>query len=368
MSGLTIVLPASREPAALQPGYWRFIIDAVKELVPTLVVLEPRMRARLRWYSRSQGRQRVLLVPPLSLLGDVWTSSSATFICIEYGLSTFLTLVATLPRRGRSVFIFQEHHGDGGATLSLGRKAWRRTLVRLADGVVANTDAARGQAIAELRCKPDAVRLVRLLAPPPREEMLRLAVALEEPKRRPLFLFVGRLVALKNVGALLSATQSLVEDGLSLEVWIVGSGPQQAALLDERTVRRLDDVVRFCGRVDYRSLGHLYEACDVFVMPTLTDYRSVAVLEAMRFGRPVIDSIADGNAHDSVQHGENGLIFDPAKPDDLVACMRRFIVDPGLAERLGRRSAEVVEGLTPRAAARALLEALPILASAAGDN
>ena len=339
-SGLTLVLPASQEPAAWQPGYWRFIIEAVQQLVPTVVVLEPRLTPRFRWYSRAQGRRRVLLVPPLSFIRVVWRSDCATFICVEYGLSTFLTLVASRLRRDRDVFIFQEHRGDGGAALSLLRKAWRRTLIRLANGVLANTEAARDETVIELRCNPDEVRLVRLLVPPPREEMLRLAATVEEPKQRPLFLFVGRLVALKNIGAVLSATQSLVDEGLSLEVWIAGSGPQQAALLDERHARGLDDVVRFCGRVDYRSVGHLYEACDVFVMPTLTDYRSVAVLEAMRFGRPIIDSIADGNAGDSVKHRDNGLIFDPAKPDDLVACMRRFILEPGLAERLGDRSAK----------------------------
>ncbi len=106
--------------------------------------------------------------------------------------------------------------------------------------------------------------------------------------------------------------------------------------------------------VPYDAIGHVFAYCDVFVLPSLFDYRSVAVLEGMRFGMPIIDSAHDGNADDSVRDGVNGFVFEPTDLSSLTRAMREFIQRPALIEEMGARSAEVIADLTPLSAAEAL--------------
>ncbi len=141
---------------------------------------------------------------------------------------------------------------------------------------------------------------------------------------RPIFLYTGRLVELKNVTNILEAAAALRSDGLRFSVRIVGDGPSAAGLAARASELNLDDTVTFTRAVPYDAIGHLYGGCDVFVMPSLADYRSVAVLEAMRFAMPIIDSTGDGNAGDSVIHGLNGLLFDPRDVPALVWSMKQF--------------------------------------------
>jgi glycosyltransferase involved in cell wall biosynthesis len=91
-------------------------------------------------------------------------------------------------------------------------------------------------------------------------------------------------------------------------------------------------------------------------MPTRSDYRCMAVLEAMRFGKPVIDSLADGNAGDTVRDRYNGFLVGPDDPGQLVAAMRRFVDDPALAKEMGPRSKAIIADLTPAGSASRLVE------------
>ena len=101
-----------------------------------------------------------------------------------------------------------------------------------------------------------------------------------------MFLFVGRLVKRKNVHGLIEAAMALRDRGHAFELWIVGDGPERPSLEELAGSLIADGVTRFFGLSRPSEVGRFYEAADVFVMPTLGDYRSVAVLEALRFGMP----------------------------------------------------------------------------------
>jgi glycosyltransferase involved in cell wall biosynthesis len=92
--------------------------------------------------------------------------------------------------------------------------------------------------------------------------------------RRPVFLYVGRVAAEKNIQAFLS----LELPGTKL---IVGDGPQRAQLQ-----RRYPDAV-FTGHKTGDELIGCYNAADVFVFPSRTDTYGLAMLEALACGVPV---------------------------------------------------------------------------------
>ena len=103
------------------------------------------------------------------------------------------------------------------------------------------------------------------------------AASLPEPAlRRPVFLYVGRVAVEKNIEAFL---------GLDLPgtKWIVGDGPQRAAL--QR--RHGGPGIVWSGARDPNDLARLYAAADVFVFPSRTDTFGLVMLEAMACGLPV---------------------------------------------------------------------------------
>jgi glycosyltransferase involved in cell wall biosynthesis len=82
----------------------------------------------------------------------------------------------------------------------------------------------------------------------------------------------------------------------------------------------------------------LFDAADVFVLPSYSEGFSLAILEAMFHGLPVITSRAGGSP-DVVRDGDNGLVVEPGDVDGLGRAIERLLGDPTLRERIGRRNA-----------------------------
>jgi len=66
------------------------------------------------------------------------------------------------------------------------------------------------------------------------------------------------------------------------------------------------------------------------------------VLEAMAMGRAIITTDAPG-CRETVVDGDNGLLIPVRSVPALADAMARFITEPGLAERMGRRSRQIAE-------------------------
>ena len=91
---------------------------------------------------------------------------------------------------------------------------------------------------------------------------------------RPIHLYVGRLVAEKNVKAFLDTETS----GTKL---VVGAGPALAGL------RQSYPDTTFLGALEGEPLARAYSEADVFVFPSLLDTFGLVVLEALASGVPI---------------------------------------------------------------------------------
>ena len=178
----------------------------------------------------------------------------------------------------------------------------------------------------------------------------------EAPPKRPRFLFVGRIIRAKGVDRLLQACALLAKDGITeFSVVLVGKGPHQDEFVELAYKCGVADYVRWEGFVPYERLGAYYEACDVFVLPSLEDTWGVVALEAMAFGKPVLCSCFAGSS-ELVEHGVSGFVFDPDKPEELAEYMRSFIECPQLITRQGTAAKATMERFTPRRAAATLAQ------------
>jgi glycosyltransferase involved in cell wall biosynthesis len=162
---------------------------------------------------------------------------------------------------------------------------------------------------------------------------------------RPLVLTPARLDAQKGHDSLLKAVQQVPEATFLL----AGEGPERERLEASAAQLGIVDRVRFLGRRE--DVPELLAACDVFALPSLYEGSSLAVLEAMAAGIPIVSS-AIGGTEELIDDGRSGLLVAPGDPDALAAALRRVLGDGELRKRLAARARERVEaGLTREAMA-----------------
>jgi glycosyltransferase involved in cell wall biosynthesis len=148
-------------------------------------------------------------------------------------------------------------------------------------------------------------------------------------------LTVSRLIARKGLDTLIRALQRTPHDLLSLD--IAGDGPDAEEL--KRLVRSsgLADRVRFHGFADRAALAKLHESADVFVLSSRSESCSMALLEAMAAGLPLVATSVGGNS-EIVRDGYNGLLFKPQDDEALAAALRTLAGNPALRQRFGGAS------------------------------
>lgn len=155
-----------------------------------------------------------------------------------------------------------------------------------------------------------------------------------EPRDRSRLLFVGRLTSEKRVDVTLRAIARIVDEhrpaegsALDLRFDIVGGGDQRKHL--EHLVEKLglQDRVTFHGRVDDAQLTDLYSRASVFVISSVAELQSIATLEAMASGLPVIAANAVALPH-LVHDGENGYLFEPDNDHELAECIETVLTAP----------------------------------------
>lgn len=144
-------------------------------------------------------------------------------------------------------------------------------------------------------------------------------------------LFVGRLELEKNLEELISAMQFL---GDETRLRIVGEGSQMKRLL--RCARRMgvDSRVQFLGFLTDPELRDEYRNADIFCMPSTAELQSIATLEAMASGLPIVVARAGALPHLFSPH-ENGTAYDPGNIRELARAITSILEDK---QRMGAYS------------------------------
>lgn len=139
----------------------------------------------------------------------------------------------------------------------------------------------------------------------------------EKPRERLRMLFVGRLTTEKHVDVTLKAMARIVPE-IDVHFDIVGGGDQRRSLGALTEKLGLSDRVTFHGRIDDAELVELYSRASVFVISSIAELQSIATMEAMASGLPIIAADAVALPH-LVHHGENGYLFEPGNDAELAS-------------------------------------------------
>ncbi len=140
------------------------------------------------------------------------------------------------------------------------------------------------------------------------------------------FAMVGRMVELKAQIHLLQAVQKLIEKSVTnIEVHLFGDGPEREKLEKFVKENNLFEYVTFHGMVMDRSL--MIERMDVLVMCSETEGLSLAIMEAMANGAPVISTDV-GDSAKLVLPGNTGELYDYGDLTRLEEYLKAYIDDP----------------------------------------
>ncbi|MEY2539846.1 MAG: hypothetical protein QOG67_3586 [Verrucomicrobiota bacterium] len=148
-------------------------------------------------------------------------------------------------------------------------------------------------------------------------------------------LYVGRISKEKNLDLLASAYRQLRDEGLPVELLLVGHGPYSKTLAEA-----LPDAI-FTGYLKGNQLATAYASSDVFAFPSTTDTFGNVIIEAQASGVPVIVSDA-GGPKELVEDQRNGIITKSFDVEDFTRAVRALVVDPKLREEMGNRARESV--------------------------
>lgn len=153
--------------------------------------------------------------------------------------------------------------------------------------------------------------------------------------------FTGRLVYYKGVDVLLKAFKNVK----GCELFIAGTGELEFSLKQYAEVHRIDNRVHFLGFLPDEKLRQAYADCDIFVLPSVAKSEAFGIvqLEAMVYGKPVINTdLPSGAPHVSLG-GQTGITVPPSDAEALAAAINTLAADRELREMYGNNAAERVK-------------------------
>jgi len=164
---------------------------------------------------------------------------------------------------------------------------------------------------------------------------------------RKNFLFVGRLLSIKNVDFLIKA---FGEFNLLVKDWkltIVGDGPERSTLEKLVIDLNLKNSVTILGILQPDDLIEEYQKHAVFILPSLSEPWGLVVNEAIASNLPVIVSANCGVA-EVFENGKNGIVFNPYDKYGLVQAMLKLYKSTELRTSLAKEAVKVLDDLNPQ--------------------
>jgi glycosyltransferase involved in cell wall biosynthesis len=148
-----------------------------------------------------------------------------------------------------------------------------------------------------------------------------------------IILYVGKLHPYKDPLTLIKAISVAVEKNANLHLVMIGDGELYTEVKKEISKLNLSSHVRLFRRVDNQTLEMLYDAADMFVLPSVNEAFGMVLLEAMAFGLPVIAS--DSGACPEVIRNV-GILFNQGDYTDLAEKVVTLSFDKDLSKKLAK--------------------------------
>lgn len=169
-----------------------------------------------------------------------------------------------------------------------------------------------------------------LLSPPLLRRMAQEPADFGDDFQGLRVLSIARLSVQKGLDLAVPAIQKLRRQGLAVRWYIIGIGPEEAALRQMAQELGVAQDVVFLG--ERANPYPFLRACDVYLQPSRFEGKSIAVDEAMALCRPIV--LTDfSTARDQITDGETGLVV-PLSSEGIADGLGRLLRDRELRAAL----------------------------------
>jgi glycosyltransferase involved in cell wall biosynthesis len=271
----------------------------------------------LKWY------RNPLAVPVFTFLQGTYLGELGTFWALFRARGEWRKLFKVIPWRTVQYFRWDLWYTHG-ADAVIGASRENARLARWGYFLPRRKVAASVNGVDVDRFAPDPAEGSRLRR--------RLGISDEIP----VLLHCSRLEPEKGCDVAIRAFAQLRSQHPLLRLIMAGDGSQREALRALAAHLRVSDGIHFSGHVPNHELPAFYNACTVFLYPTLAvESFGIAVAEAMACGRPVVAS-RRGGIRTSIDDQETGLLVPVGDAAALARATARLLADPSSRERIGK--------------------------------
>lgn len=160
------------------------------------------------------------------------------------------------------------------------------------------------------------------------------------PKDKPIVSYIGRLDAEKHLPVLIRAFVRVLSVMPNSHLLIVGSGTDGANL--EHLVHEFGIVhnVTFTGRVSDEDLVELHKVGSVYCMPSPAELQSIATLEAMASGQPIV-AVDAGALRELCQNERNGYLTQQDDDEMIAKGIIAILEDDALRQEMSKQSLKI---------------------------
>lgn len=202
--------------------------------------------------------------------------------------------------------------------------------------------AVSAEIAAELRnrCRVDGAKVINIPNGIDAAPFIRAAgdrLSFRHEIGAPRWALVATVVASldsKGHDELLEAVAAVAREGFDLRLAVVGEGHWGEPLITKRAEELgIANRVHVLGFRD--DVPRVLAGSDLFVLPTPSEGLSIAIMEAMAAGLPVVATAVGGNP-ELVEPGITGLLVPAGDAGALAAALREIAGDPGRRREMGR--------------------------------
>lgn len=158
--------------------------------------------------------------------------------------------------------------------------------------------------------------------------------------KAPVILFVGRLVAAKNIPLLLRVAKKLLPMHTNAILVIAGDGRERATIEKwQKYNQHLSSRVLLLGSIPYDQIKKIYSIADVFVLPSRWEGLPRVLREAALSSLPIVTTDVSG-AREVVIDGETGFVVPVNNTMAMVERISYILNNPKVARDMGKKGAE----------------------------
>ena len=155
--------------------------------------------------------------------------------------------------------------------------------------------------------------------------------------------FVGSFTFWHKVGFLVQSLAARIKSDPNVHLLLIGDGPDRSKVEEQVNELGISERVSFAGKIPHAEIPAAIAAMDIGVMPHSNDFGSpMKIFEYMAMAKPTVAAKFRPIA-EVINHGQNGLLFEPENREALLSCVSRLVDDPELRQRLGQQARLDVE-------------------------